>query len=77
MARAKITVLKRTVMQDIAEAHMGKEFLEREGGIVCPVFAEGGRVHSRFRGQGSGWIQPLGVVRHSQVHPDDHGRRRV
>jgi uncharacterized repeat protein (TIGR04076 family) len=41
MARAKITVLKKTVNDDVAEAHMGAEFRDRPGGLVCHIFEEG------------------------------------
>jgi len=41
MAKAKITVLKKTVNQDVVDAYMGDEFRLREGGIACSVFEEG------------------------------------
>jgi len=41
MTKAKITVLKKTVNQDIVDAYMGDEFQLREGGIACSVFEEG------------------------------------
>ena len=41
MPRAKITVLQRTVNQEIADAYMGEEYRNREGGVICSQFEDG------------------------------------
>lgn len=41
MAKRKITVLKRTLHEDLVEAYKSKEAIKQTGAGLCPLFQEG------------------------------------